>query len=272
MKETQLRIMTIGAHPDDCELTTGGTCLKYSALGHKIKFVYATNGDAGHQTLGGAVLAGIRAAEASQACSIGGFEYEIMDNHDGYLEANIRNRDNLIRIIRRFRPDLIFTHRTNDYHTDHRNTGLLVQDTAYLLMVPNVCPDTPALDYAPIMMYVADGFLKPAPFQPAVVVDVGDVFNEKVRMADCHKSQFYEWLPWIGRYQGSVPAGDEDRFKWLAGEVSKFDSPTAKRFQTEIIARYGKEQASAVKYVEAFERSEYGGVLTDEMIPAYFPF
>jgi LmbE family N-acetylglucosaminyl deacetylase len=270
MKESRLRIMAIGAHPDDCEVTTGGTCLKYSALGHKVKFVYATNGDAGHHVHSGAVLAGIRAAEASQACGVGGFEHEIMDNHDGYLEANIRNRDNLIRIIRKFRPDLIFTHRTNDYHSDHRNTGLLVQDTAYLLMVPNVCPDTPALDYAPIMMYMPDHFRKPAPFEPTVVVDIDDVFAEKVRMAGCHKSQFYEWLPWIGRHMDSVPSGEGDRFIWLTGKLAAYSLPV-KQYQAEIISRYGEERAATVKCIEAFERSEYGGILTDEMIPDYFP-
>ena len=166
----------------------------------------------------------------------------------------------------------ILTHRTNDYHTDHRNTGLLVQDTAYLLMVPNVCPDTPALDYAPVMMYVSDDFRKPAPFEPAVVVDIDDVIIDKVRMADCHKSQFYEWLPWIGRYADSIPEGTEERFRWLTGQIEQLDSLTAKRFQTEIADRYGNERASRIHCIEAFERSEYGGVLTDEMIPVYFPF
>ncbi len=272
MNESLLRIMTIGAHPDDCELTTGGTCLKYSALGHRVKYVYATNGDAGHHIHSGSVLAGIRAAEASLACGIGGFEHEIMDNHDGYLEASIQNRDSLIRIIRNFRPDLIFTHRTNDYHSDHRNTGLLVQDTAYLLMVPNVCPDTPALDYAPVMMYVSDGFRKPAPFEPSVVVAIDDVFMDKARMANCHKSQFYEWLPWIGRYADAIPSGKEVRFQWLTGQIEQLDSLEAKRFLTETASRYGNERASSIKCIEAFERSEYGGVLTDEMIPVYFPF
>lgn len=272
MELKKLRIMTIGAHPDDCELCTGGTGLKYSALGHKVKFVYVTNGDAGHHIHSGRELAAIRASEVSNACAVGGFEHEIMNNHDGYLEESIDNRDNLIRIIREFKPDIIFTHRPNDYHTDHRNTALLVQDTAYLLMVPNICPDIPALDYSPIIMYVTDSFKKPTSFEPTVVVDIDEVFALKAKMVDCHKSQMYEWLPWIDRYLDSVPAGEAERLAWLAERTSKDDSAVANRFRGQLVARYNFEKGSKVKCAEAFELCEYGGVLTEDMIPVYFPF
>jgi LmbE family N-acetylglucosaminyl deacetylase len=272
MKNKQLRIMPIGAHPDDCELYTGGTCLKFSALGHKVKFVYTTNGDAGHHIHSGRILAAIRASEAANACATGGFEHEIMNNHDGYLEATIQNRDNLIRIIREFRPDIIFTHRLNDYHTDHRNTALLVQDTAYLLMVPNICPDSPALDYSPIIMYMVDSFKKPNEFEPTVVVDIDDVYGKKIRMADCHKSQMYEWLPWIEGYAGLVPEGSMERLDWLAEKTSREDGVVAGKYRSQLVARYGIEAGSKVKCAEAFELSEYGGRLTEEMTHDYFPF
>ncbi len=271
MHAKQLRIMTIGAHPDDCELTTGGTCLLYASLGHKVKYVYATNGDAGHQTLSGPELAAVRAREAAAGCAVGGFEYEILDNHDGYLEADIRNRDKLIRIIRRFRPDLIFTHRTNDYHTDHRAAGLLVQSTSYLLMVPNICPDTPALDYAPIMMNVADSFLKPIPFEATVAVRIDSVFAKKMQMIACHRSQFYDWLPWIGKYAAQVPTDEAERFSWLSREIGNWDTALANRIRPVLAERYGP-QAEKVAYAEAFERSEYGGELKEEMYPCLFPF
>lgn len=272
MQNKKLRIMTVGAHPDDCEGSTGGTCLKYSALGHKVKYVYTTNGDAGHHIHSGRELAAIRASEASNACAVGSFESEIMSNHDGYLEASISNRDNLIRIIREFKPDIIFTHRLNDYHTDHRNTALLVQDTAYLLMVPNICPDSPALDYSPIIMYVADSFKKPTPFEPAVAVDIDDVLDSKAKMMGCHKSQVYEWLPWIDKYLDSVPADEAARNKWIAAKTAAEDGVVADRCRSLLEARYGVEKGSKVKCAEAFELSEYGGALTDDMIPVYFPF
>lgn len=272
MEPKQLKIMTIGAHPDDCELYTGGTCLKYSFLGHKVKFVYATNGDAGHQTHSGRELAAIRASEIVNACAVGGFEHEVMGNHDGYLEATISNRDNLIRIIREFKPDIIFTHRLNDYHTDHRNTAMLVQDTAYLLMVPNICPDAPALDYSPIIMFMADSFKKPNPFEPTVVVDIDNAFTSKAKMADCHKSQMYEWLPWIDHYLDSIPTGKAERLAWLTEKLEKEDAVVANRFRVQLEARYGAHTGTAVKCAEAFELSEYGGSLPEEMLSVYFPF
>lgn len=272
MQTNQLKIMTIGAHPDDCELGSGGVCLKYAALGHKVKYVYTTNGDAGHQTLGGRELAAIRACEVKNACAAGNFEYEIMDNHDGYLEASIANRDNLIRIIREFKPDIIFTHRFNDYHTDHRNTSLLVQNTAYLLMVPNICPDAPALKYNPIIMYLSDNFVKPVPFEPTVIVGIDDVFKAKLKMLECHKSQVYEWLPWIDGYLDTVPSDENEKMEWLAGKDIKFDSELAIKYRSLLKARYGNEKGSEFKYAEAFELSEYGGRMASDMIPVYFPF
>ncbi len=271
MESRQLRIMTIGAHPDDCELTTGGTCLMYTALGHQVKYVYATNGDAGHQRFSGSELASIRAAEAANGCAIGGFEHEIMENHDGYLDTGIRNRDSLIRLIRRFRPDLIFTHRTNDYHTDHRCAGQLVQDASYLLMVPNICPDVPALDFSPIIMHVADSFTKPVPFEATVAVRIDPVFAQKMQMVACHRSQFFEWLPWIGRYEGEVPSEENTRLAWLSEQVGRWDASLADRVRPRLLARYGV-QAEVTHYAEAFERSEYGGLLTDEMLQVLFPF
>jgi Uncharacterized proteins, LmbE homologs len=272
MKDKQLRIMTVAAHPDDCELYTGGTCFKYSSIGHIVKFVYTTNGDAGHQIHGGRELAAIRAAEASNACAVGGFEHEIMNNHDGYLKATIQNRDNLICIIREFKPDMIFTHRPNDYHTDHRNTSLLVQDAGFLLMVPNICPDSPALDYSPIIMYMADNFKKPNSFEPDVVVDIDDVFEFKAKMAHCHKSQMYEWLPWLGRYLDSVPNGESERLAWLTEKIKKEDALVAERFRSQLTSRYGSQRGANVKCIEAFELSEYGGSLTEDMLSVYFPF
>lgn len=150
MNTTALRVLAIGAHPDDCELPTGGTCLLYASHGHVVKYVSLTNGDAGHHQLAGKELSARRAAEYAASCAIGGFAHEMLDISDGYLEANHRNRDRVIRLIRRFQPDLIFLPRPNDYHPDHRAAGQLVQDSAYLLMVPNICPDTPAMAFNPV--------------------------------------------------------------------------------------------------------------------------
>ena len=272
MQKQKLRIMVLGAHPDDCELSTGGICAKYKELGHVVKYVYATNGDAGHHKLSREEIAKVRAKEIKDVCEVAGFEYEIMNNHDGYLEASLDNRDNLIRIIRKFQPDIIFAPRANDYHSDHRRTSILLQDASYLLMVPNVCPDTPVLNYSPVIMYVADDFKKPAPFDPSVVVDIDDVFETKIEILNCHKSQFYEWLPWIGRYENEIPADENGRFQWLSKIKAAQYSELADKYRNKLIERYGEEKGSKVKYAEAFEISEYGAELTSEQLSEYFPF
>ncbi|HHV95700.1 MAG TPA: PIG-L family deacetylase [Clostridiaceae bacterium] len=272
MQKDKLRIMVLGAHPDDCELTTGGTCVKYRKLGHVVKYVYTTNGNAGHHKLSKEEIAKVRALEVKAACEVAGFEYEIMDNNDGYLEADITNRDKLIRIIRKFQPDIIFAPRLNDYHTDHRRTSILLQDASYLLMVPHVCPDVPPLRYCPVIMYVADDFNKPVPFEPTIVVDIDDVFETKMKILDCHKSQFYEWLPWVDNYENEVPADKSKRLQWLSEKRGAYYSLLADKYRHKLIERYGEEKGSKVKYIEAFEISEYGAQPTREQLSGYFPF
>jgi LmbE family N-acetylglucosaminyl deacetylase len=113
----------------------------------------------------------------------------------------------MIRAIRAYRPDLVLTHRPNDYHPDHRTTGQLVQDAAYLLTVPALCPDVPHLPRDPVIAYLSDDFTRPYPFEPTVVVDVAPAWDAKVAMLHAHASQFYEWLPYNGGYAPRSPPG-----------------------------------------------------------------
>ena len=272
MQGEQVRLMVIGAHPDDCELSAGGLAAKYRSLGRRVKFVYATNGDAGHHEIGGAKLAEIRAEEVRRACAVADIEYQILDIHDGMLEANLSNREKFICLIREFRPDIIITHRTNDYHPDHRNTGILVQDSSYLIGVPNICPQVPCLREQPVILYAHDFFTVPVEFKADIVIDIDDVFDVKTEIAGCHRSQFYEWLPWIDKEFGDIPEAESERAQWLKGKFSKEDEKIAERFRSLLIDKYGPERGSKVKCAEAFQVSEYGGPLTDEKRAIFFPF
>ena len=78
-----LRVILIGAHPDDCDQGGGGTAILWASMGYAVKFVSVTNGDAGHQTQGGGVLAKRRMAEAQEAGKRFGVTYDVLDNHDG---------------------------------------------------------------------------------------------------------------------------------------------------------------------------------------------
>ncbi len=271
MEPTPIRALMIGAHPDDCEFLAGGLAAKYRAQGHTVKFVSATNGNAGHHQLGGGPLAQRRREEARRVTESTGIEYEILDNDDGQLEADLATRARIIGLIRAFRPDLIFTHRVNDYHPDHRRTGILVQDASYLIRVPNICPLVPHLTHTPVILYMQDGFQKPLPLIPDVVVAIDDVMEQKARMVHCHESQFYEWLPWIGGYADQVPDGDAARLAWLREGRERYDGAVADRFRDHLIARYGEGPGRAVRCAEAFEVSEYGRPLPPDEIARWFP-
>src|SRR5262249_14259676 len=147
----------------------------------------------------------------------------------------------VIRLIRGFRPDLIIAHRSTDYHPDHRFAGLLVQDAAYLLTVPAICPDVPHMPASPVILYFSDAFKKPCPFEPHVVVDIGPEFDRLVAMLHCHQSQFYEWLPFNAGYLDSVPEEDAARRAWLAERITRRIRPLADRYRDLVIQTYGSE-------------------------------
>lgn len=269
--EHQLRVLIIGAHPDDPEKSCG-TAARYIALGHKVRLVSMTNGDAGHFKMGGAPLAKRRTEEARRAGEVIGAEYIVLDNHDGELMPTLENRRTVIGLIREFKPDLIFTHRPNDYHPDHRYTGILVQDAAYMITVPNIVAGTPHLDKNPVIMYMSDRFTKPNPFEPYVVVGIDDVIEKKIDMYHCHESQMYEWLPFNRGRLEDVPKTDAERRKWLAKTRKPASARIADRYRDKLIELYGEERASKIKYAEAFENSEYGSSLTPEKRQVLFPF
>jgi LmbE family N-acetylglucosaminyl deacetylase len=268
--DAPLRIIVFGAHPDDCDQDAGGTAALWAARGHAVKFVSLTNGDAGHQSEGGGALARRRRAEAREAGRRFGIaEYEVLDNHDGELEPTLAVREEVIRRIRRWNADLVIAPRPNDYHPDHRYTGVVVQDSAYMVMVPNVCPDTPPLRRNPVFLYSQDGFQRPNPFRPDVAVAIDSVLEKKVHALDAHVSQVYEWLPWVEGTLDSVPQEASARLAWL--RQWRRGRPLPDEVRAALRRWYGAK-ADAVKDAEAFEVCEYGRRPTEADLRRLFPF
>jgi LmbE family N-acetylglucosaminyl deacetylase len=265
----KLNVIAFGAHPDDCDQRAGGTAAKYAALGHRVRFVSVTNGDAGHQTEGGGSLAARRRAEAIEAGRRIGIEYVVLDNHDGELLPGLKPREDVIRQIRLWNADLVLAPRPNDYHPDHRYTGILVQDAAYMVVVPNIAPDTPALRKNPVFMYFEDRFQKPQPFNPDVAISIDDVIEKKVDMLDAHVSQMYEWLPWVAHTLDTVPKDAAARRRWLRDTRAGQPSPAVR---AALVKWYGAAQGNAVRHAEAFEICEYGTRPDEAMIRKLFPF
>jgi LmbE family N-acetylglucosaminyl deacetylase len=266
--QTKINVVVIGAHPDDCDNDAGGTAILLAKAGHNVLFVSVTNGDAGHYEKGGGALAKIRRAEAEEAGKRFGVKYVVLDNHDGELMPTLDIRLNIIRAIRQWNADVVIGPRPNDYHPDHRNTAILVQDAAYMVIVPNVAPDTPPLKKNPLFLYTEDGFQKPTPFQPDIAVDITEVFDQKIYAMSAHESQFFEWLPWTSGKLDQVPKTNEDRLKWLA----EWRKPGINdKTRESLVKWYGIEKASQAKYAEGFEICEYGGRPTDGEIKNLFP-
>jgi LmbE family N-acetylglucosaminyl deacetylase len=264
----KLRVIAFGAHPDDCDIRAAGTAAKFAALGHHVKFVAVTNGDAGHQTEGGGALAKRRRAEAIEAGRRIGVTYEVLDNHDGELLPTVDVRQQIIRRIRQWNADIVLAPRPNDYHPDHRYTGVLVQDAAYMVVVPNICPDTPPLRKNPVFLYFEDGFQRPNPFRPDVSISIDDVFEKKINALDAHVSQVYEWLPWVDGLFDQVPKDHAERRQWLASRREPAIGPAVRKA---LEKWYGAEKASRVKVAESFEVCEYGRQPSDDDLRRLFP-
>ena len=270
-----LNIIAIGAHPDDCDYKFGGTAALFAKMGHNVKFLALTSGDAGHQSQGGGALGNRRRAEAAEAARrLGIAEYETLDNHDGELMPTLHVRHQVIRAIREWDADIVLGLRSNDYHPDHRNAGKVVMDASYMVIVPNVCPDTPPLDKNPLFLYMQDRFQKPYPHTPDVVVAIDDVIEMKVDALDAHVSQMYEWGPWTNGGDASVakvPTGKEERRAWLSKNLKRNAGRMSDARRTSLESWYGKDIADNVQFTEAFEIAEYGYQPSKEDLLNFFP-
>jgi LmbE family N-acetylglucosaminyl deacetylase len=271
----KLRIIAFGAHPDDCELRLGGAAAKWSAKGHHVKFVSVTNGDIGHWGMAGGPLAQRRTAEVKECAKILGIASEVLDLHDGELLPTLENRRLLTRLIREWNADLVLSHRPNDYHPDHRNVGILVQDAAYMVTVPYFCPDVPYLEKNPVFAYYEDRFTKPTRFAADVVVAIDDVIGKKLDAVDALASQFYEGGCNGGPHLAPDPANASavaSRKQEVRGDFQRRFAGTAKRFSLQLTEWYGPEAAQKVTYAEAFEICEYGRMPSKDELRKMFPF
>lgn len=254
----QYRFLMVGAHPDDMELRCGGVAQRLRQQGHRVRFLSMTDGSAGHHQMSREALALRRKAEAEAAARLLDIEYRIMPIPDGCLEPTLAAREMLIREIRAFAPHVIITHRTADYHPDHRACGQLVMDSSYLVNVPLVCPDAPCSMITPVILSAWDPFTRPLPFRPSVIVPVDEMLERKKDGVLCHVSQFYEWLPYIEGWDEVSAAPDSETKtvrlrerlnEWLCGEAEL----------------YKELMPEGVHCAETFEWNEYGAPLSDEL-------
>ncbi|HUS72659.1 MAG TPA: PIG-L family deacetylase [Sedimentisphaerales bacterium] len=277
LDDGKLRIIVFGAHPDDCEHRAGGVAAMWAAQGHHVKFVSTTNGDIGHAVMAGGQLAKWRMAEVKECAKVLGLDgSQVLDIHDGELMPTLENRKTFVRLIRQWKADIVMAHRPNDYHPDHRYTGILMQDAAFMVTVSFFCPDVPQLAKNPVFLYLSDNFQKPNPFEPSVVVAIDDVFEKKVDALWSFQSQI-ESLWATGNFEKIVPvpkdpAGREARRQQLSKRFERRWESVANKYRPKLIELYGDKKGKKVKYAEAFELCEYGRRPSDEELKKLFPF
>ena len=271
----KLRIIVFGAHPDDCEIKAGGVAAMWAAQGHHVKFVSTTNGDIGHAEMAGGELAKRRTAEVKAAAKVLGIETDVLDIHDGELMPTLENRRTFVRLIREWKADIVMGPRPNDYHPDHRYTGVLMQDAAYMVTVRFFCPDVPQLAKNPIFLYLSDGFQKPNPFAPEIVVSIDEVNDQKNNALWLLESQI-ESLWATGNFEKIVPvptepAAREARRKQVTERFSQRAESVANQYRAKLIELYGQDKGKKVHYAEAFELCEYGSRASTERLKELFP-
>lgn len=272
MADQPLRVLILGAHPDDCDASAGGVAVMYARRGHTVRLVSLTNGDAGHYAIGGVELARRRYAETQAAARVAGVEYQVFDIHDGELVASLENRRRVIGLIREFVPDLVLAHQHDEYHPDHRAVGVLAADASYLVGVPNICPLVPHMMQPPVFAHFATSPKSVPNPEDLVVVDIDEAIETKWDMLHCHESQIYEWLPYNEGMLAQVPEGDAARRRWLAETWGASESLAAERYRSQLVTRYGQERGAHTRFVEAFVASQYGTPLSTVGRDKLFPF
>ena len=291
-----MKILSIGAHQDDTEFRVGGMAYRWAKAGHEVRFLSMCNGSGGHHIMTPEETTARRAKESAAVAKYLGITYDVWDIDDCTLMPDLPTRERLIRYIRKFNPDLIISHRTNDYHADHRAAAQLVQDASYILTVPHTCPDVPAMRDMPVVLYNVDSFNNP-PFQADLVFDMNDIIDVKLHICHLNESQVYEWLPYNANTEMSkgtdrqniVPTDEKERLEWLKGMNITAETTDAEimaaqqgyavkfakiaaRFRQELIARYGKERGEKIRYAEAFQICEYGKPIYEKLTNELFSY
>jgi LmbE family N-acetylglucosaminyl deacetylase len=192
-----MKILAVGAHPDDLEILCGGTLARFVQEGHEVVMCHVTRGDRGSFVHSSEELAGIRSAEAKRAAEVCGAEEATLGLRDGEVNSTDRGqRVLMIDLVRRTRPELIITHHPNDYMGDHNETSKLVFECSFYATLPLFETSEPHHEQVTPIYYMDT--LMGLGFQPTEYVDVSGLIDTKTEMLEAHQSQ----LTWLRDHDG----------------------------------------------------------------------
>lgn len=213
----KLDILAFGAHPDDVEISMGGTILKYTAQGKKTGIVDLTEGELG--TRGNVET---RYAEAEASSKFMGIESRVnLQMKDGFFQHNEENLMKIIEQIRRFKPEIVFANSITDRHPDHAKGAKLVAEAAYLSGLTKIKSSWLGVEqeaYRPrlTLHYIQDFFI-----EPHIVFDVSSFMEQKIEAIKCYKTQFYN----PNSDEPDTPISGKDFFDFLRGRMKEFGRP-----------------------------------------------
>lgn len=183
----RMRVLAVGAHPDDVEILCGGTLAKYAKRGDQVFIMVATNGNVGSPTMTSAEIASVRKREAQTSCAWIGAELIWLDMDDGLLFHDRPTRLAFMNGIRQANPDVMFVHAVQDYHPDHRICGEIAADCRIPVTAALIETQYAAMHKIP-HVFVMDT-IGAIDFVPEAYVDITETFETKCRMLRSHVSQ-----------------------------------------------------------------------------------
>jgi len=257
-----LRVMVIFAHPDEGEIYAGGVTALYSKLGHEVKFMSLTNGDAGHYSMKPKNLAQRRYKEAMKAKEILGLSaYEILDYHDGILKNEEGVRKKVIKSIKEWNADIIFTfYPAKGGHNDNMNAGWIVREASKQL-------DQEKL---PVFIYMRDFHTVSFSYTPDIAINIDEVWETKLASCGAHETQVIEANPQAEGVLDEVLASKKKQDEFLFHNAIPFSLVRPDNLMT-LEKWYGKEVAQNVTFVEEFEIAEFGRQINDKEVFKLFP-
>jgi len=192
-----MRVLAVGAHPDDLEVLCGGTLARFAAEGHEVVMCNASFGNRGSFEHTSDEITEIRLGEARRAAELAGASHVTLGFTDGEVDASDRaQRTAVVDLVREVRPDLILTHSPNDYMSDHNEVSKLVFDCSFHATLPLLETAKPYHDTVTPIYYIDT--VMGLGFQPTEYVDVTSTIETKVAMLEAHESQ----LTWLRDHDG----------------------------------------------------------------------
>ena len=223
MDSTKLDAVAIAAHPDDAEISLGGTLLTLKSRGLRIGIFDLTRGEMG--TRGDAKD---RAAEAAAANEV--LALDVRENlglPDGRIPVSVEAREALAALLRKHRPRIVFAHHTQDLHPDHCAAGRLAREAWYLSGLKRLAEQSGGPEAArPNRIF---HFMGHVPFEPTFVVDIGAVWQQKLRLIQCYHTQLVS--------QGEQDDGSHFLF---GADILERVETKARYFGERIGARFGE--------------------------------